>query len=101
MARSSTSILSIGELYHFYRIFNRSAGAEDDFAVFALPDFSDAQVGIGCQPPVEIDFLQAVLTALFEGGEIKKPEIDGLFHLVDQVTGDKHIRDMGLDDFDG
>ncbi len=77
----------------------------DDLA-FAVEDRPIAVKGDGnCveidrrrQPPVEFDLGAAVLFAQLDGGKIEKTEVDRLLELVDDLSGQKDRRDVGLEE---
>ena len=49
---------------------------------------------------IQKHLLFAVILSLQKGRKIEKTKINRLLELIDKVTGQKHKRDVGLDQFD-
>ena len=48
------------------------------------------------QPPVQAEFLFAIVFPSFQAGKIQKAQIQGLLDLVGIIAGQQDMRDMGL-----
>jgi hypothetical protein len=63
-------------------------------------DGDDSQVHPGGEAAVEAHLLQAIVPAPFQGREIEKAQVQGLFDLVGVWAREEHGGDVGVADFD-
>ena len=85
-----------GKLSHFHRIFNRLPFASNANLAFT-PDYRHYfQVSIGGKASIEFYLLMAEKAALFQGGVVQIPQINGFLDLVYIITGEKEARHLSL-----
>ena len=88
------------KLAHADRPFDGFAGAAGDESALALDDWNDVDVQRRRRPPVQRDLDLAIPASRRERREVEEREPDRLLDLVRVVAGQKHVRDVGLDDLD-
>ena len=94
----------LGQAYHQDEIFD---GLEVKLIADAIAsravrhDAEHLAVHVGGCALIEEQFLVTEETALPEGGEVEKAEVDGLFHLVCAGAGEEDDSGVGFTDFDG
>ena len=55
-----------------------------------LEQRQDSQIDVGCQSPVQVEFVTARLEPFCRGGKIKKTEIQRLFYFIGKRSGQKN-----------
>jgi hypothetical protein len=80
-----------GQLAHFQSVLNDFAAALYLIYAVLLANRHDAFVNVGGQPAVQLDFALAVVTPLFESGEIEESHVNGLLHLVNEAAREKQV----------
>ena len=86
------------ELAHFDCVLDRGPIAADDRSLDAAGDRYHVEVERGREAPIEPQLFLAEVTSRGKRREIEKAEIDGLLELVCEASGEKHIRDVRLED---
>ena len=89
-----------GHSGHLYRIFHEFTSPVQGVAVALLGDRDKIKVDIWTEATVEQEFLFAAMLSFFQGGKIKKTEINRFFKFVDKFACKKNKGNMGLHQLD-
>ncbi len=87
------------EPLHLHPVLQGRRAAKNETGT-AAADRYDIKIDIRAEAAVQLKLTAAVIFPLFQGGEIEKTEVDRFLELIDHITGQQDIGDMGLHQLD-